>query len=158
MALRTIREYGEDILEKPCKEVKEMTPRLNELIDDMFETMYDAGGVGLAAPQVGVLRRICIVDTTGEDPHLLINPVLLEQEGEDDSYEGCLSIPGKSGKVKRPTHIRIRAFDREMQPFELEADDLDARAICHEIDHLDGHMFTEFMEGELVNNEDLEEA
>ena len=158
MALRTIKEYGEDILEKPCKEVKEMTPRLNELIDDMFETMYDAGGVGLAAPQVGVLRRICIVDTTGEDPHLLINPVLLEQEGEDDSYEGCLSIPGKSGKVKRPTHIRIRAFDREMQPFELEADDLDARAICHEIDHLDGHMFTEFMEGELVNNEDLEEA
>lgn len=157
MALRNIYEYGEEILTKPCKEVKEITPRLNELIDDMFETMYDAGGVGLAAPQVGVLRRICVVDTTGEDPHLLINPVILEQDGEQEGYEGCLSIPGKSAIVKRPYRVRVRAFDREMKPFELEAEELEARAICHELDHLDGHMFTDFMEGELVNNEDIED-
>lgn len=157
MALRTIREIGDDILTKPCKEVKEMTPRLEELIDDMFETMYDAGGVGLAAPQVGILRQICIVDTTGEDPYLLINPVLIEKSGEQEGYEGCLSVPGKSGKVKRPNHVRVRAYDREMKAFELEGNELLARAICHELDHLAGHMYTELVEGELVNNEDLTE-
>ena len=158
MALRAIREYGDEILTKPCKEVKEITPRINELIDDMFETMYDAGGVGLAAPQVGILKQICVIDTTGEDPHLLINPVILETDGEQEGYEGCLSIPGKSGMVKRPWHVRVRALDREMKPFELEGDELLARALCHEIDHLSGHMYTEFMEGELVDNEELTEG
>ena len=155
MALRQIREIGDEILEKPCKEVKELTPRISELIDDMFETMYDANGVGLAAPQVGVLRQICVIDTTGEEPHLLINPVIVETDGEQEGYEGCLSVPGKSGIVKRPDRVRVRALDRDMKPFELEGEGLLARAICHEVDHLAGHMYVELVEGDLVSNEEL---
>ncbi len=161
MALRTIREYGDEILTKPCKEVKFVTPGILLLIGDLLDTMYDAGGVGLAAPQVGILKRICVVDVSGEDgepdPHVFINPVLLDTEGEQEGYEGCLSLPGKSGIVRRPSHIRVRAYDKRMQPFEMEADELLARAICHEIDHLEGRMFVELVEGELVNNEDIEE-
>ncbi|MBQ3789370.1 MAG: peptide deformylase [Lachnospiraceae bacterium] len=156
MAIRTIREYGDEVLEKPCKVVKLMTPGLSVLIDDMFETMYEANGVGLAAPQVGVLKRVCVIDVTGEDPYVFINPEILETDGEQEGYEGCLSLPGKSGIVKRPNHVKVRALDRRMQPFELEADELLARAICHETDHLDGKMYVELVEGELVNNEDLE--
>ncbi|MBQ9511703.1 MAG: peptide deformylase [Lachnospiraceae bacterium] len=159
MAIRQIREYGDDILEKPCKDVKEMTPRLKELVDDMLETMYEAGGVGLAAPQVGVLKKIIVIDVSseGDEPLVFVNPELLETDGEQEGYEGCLSLPGKSGIVKRPNHVKVKAFDRDMQPFELEGDELLARAICHELDHLDGIMYVEKMEGELVDNEDLVE-
>lgn len=159
MAIRQIREYGDDILEKPCKDVKEMTPRLKELVDDMLETMYEAGGVGLAAPQVGVLKKIIVIDVSseGDEPLVFVNPELLESDGEQEGYEGCLSLPGKSGIVKRPNYVKVKAFDRDMQPFELEGEELLARAICHELDHLDGIMYVEKMEGELVDNEDLVE-
>lgn len=159
MALREIREYGDEVLTRPCKEVKEVTPRIRELIEDMFETMYDANGVGLAAPQVGVLKRIVVIDCSpeGEEPHLLINPVILETDGEQTGYEGCLSIPGKSGVVTRPNYVKVKAYDIDMNPFELEGTELLARAICHELDHLDGHMYVEKVEGELVNNEDLQQ-
>lgn len=159
MALREIREYGDDVLARPCKEVKEVTPRIRELIEDMFETMYDANGVGLAAPQVGVLKRIVVIDCSaeGEEPHLLINPVILETDGEQTGYEGCLSLPGKSGVVTRPNYVKVKAYDIDMNPFELEGTELLARAICHELDHLDGHMYVEKVEGELVNNEELQQ-
>lgn len=155
MAIRTIREYGDEVLTRVCKDVKEITPRISELIDDMFETMYEANGVGLAAPQVGILKRLVVIDTTGEDPHVLINPQILETEGEQTGYEGCLSLPGKSGVVTRPNYVKVRAYDRNMQVYELEGTELLARAICHELDHLDGHMYVDMVEGELVNNEDL---
>ena len=155
MAIRTIREYGDEVLTRVCKDVKEITPRISELIDDMFETMYEANGVGLAAPQVGILKRLVVIDTTGEDPHVLINPQILKTDGEQTGYEGCLSLPGKSGVVTRPNYVRVRANDRNMEVYELEGTELLARAICHELDHLDGHMYVDMVEGELVNNEDL---
>ncbi len=149
MALREIRLQGDPVLEKECRPVKEITPRLRELIDDMFETMYEANGVGLAAPQVGVLRRICIVDTGEEDgqAYVLVNPEILESDGEQTGDEGCLSLPGKAALVTRPNHVKVRAFDEEMKEYEVEAEGLLARAFCHEIDHLDGHMYTEIAEG-----------
>ena len=153
MAIRNIRVMGDPILEKTCKEVKEMTPRLKELIDDMFDTMYEANGVGLAAPQVGVLKRIVVVDVTGEDPIVLINPRILESSGEQTGGEGCLSVPGKSGTVTRPNYVKVLAYDRDMKPVELEGTELLARAFCHEIDHLDGHLYVEKVEGELVDVE-----
>ena len=155
MAIRTIREYGDEVLTSVCKDVKEITPKISELIDDMFETMYEANGVGLAAPQVGMLKRIVVIDTTGEDPHVLINPQILKTEGEQTGYEGCLSLPGKSGVVTRPNFVKVRAYDQNMEVYELEGTELLARAICHELDHLDGHMYVDMVEGELVNNEDL---
>ena len=155
MALRKIRELGDPILTKVCKEVTEVTPRTKFLIDDMIETMYAADGVGLAASQVGVLKRIVVIDTTGEDLHVLINPVILETSGEQEGYEGCLSVPGKSGVVKRPNYVKVRALDEHMQPYELEGEELLARAICHECDHLDGHMYVEHVIGDLVDNSQL---
>ena len=155
MALREVRMQGDPILTKTCREVKVLTPRLQTLIDDMFETMYEANGVGLAAPQVGILKRLVVIDTTGEDPHVLINPQILKTDGEQTGYEGCLSLPGKSGVVTRPNYVRVRAYDRNMEVYELEGTELLARAICHELDHLDGHMYVDMVEGELVNNEDL---
>lgn len=155
MAIRNIREMGDPVLNKTCKEVKEVTERTLELIDDMFDTMYEAEGVGLAAPQVGILKRIVVIDTTGEDPILLINPVILETSGEQTGYEGCLSVPGKSGKVSRPNYVKVKAYDENMEPFELEGTELLARALCHELEHLDGHLYVERVEGELVNAEDL---
>lgn len=155
MALRKIREIGDPVLTKVCKEVKEVTPRIRELIDDMYETLYDANGVGLAAPQVGILKKIVVIDTTGEDPVLLINPVIMETSGEQEGYEGCLSVPGKTGHVTRPNYVRVKAYDENMQPFELEGSELMARAICHELDHLDGHLYVEKVEGDLLNTEDL---
>ncbi len=143
MALRNIREIGENVLNKTCKEVKGMTPRTKELIDDMFETMYEANGVGLAAPQVGVLKRIVVIDTTGEDPYVLINPQIFETSGEQTGQEGCLSVPGKYGIVTRPNYVKVKAFDCNMEPYELEGTELLARAICHELDHLDGHLYVE---------------
>ena len=155
MGLRNIRIYGDDILESRCKEVKSMTPRISKLIDDMLETMYDADGVGLAAPQVGILKRIAVVDVTGEDPIVLINPVVLETDGEQEGTEGCLSLPGKVGMVKRPNYVKVKALDRDMKEVEYEGTELLARALLHEIDHLDGHMYTELVEGDLMDVEDL---
>lgn len=149
MAIRNIREMGDPILEKNCKEVKEVTPRIRELIEDMLDTMYEANGVGLAAPQVGILKRIVVIDVTGEDPYILINPKILETSGEQTGPEGCLSVPGKSGIVTRPEHVKAQAYDINMKPFEIEGDELLARAICHELDHLDGHLYVEKVEGEL---------
>ena len=160
MALREIRTLGDPILTKPCREVKDLTPRLKELIEDMWETMYEAGGVGLAAPQVGVLRRICIVDIGEENegkPYVLINPEILESSGSVTADEGCLSYPGKAGKVTRPEHVKIRAFDENMEEFEVEADGMEARAFCHELDHLDGQMYTEIVEGPIHDMEEQEE-
>ncbi|MBO6007075.1 MAG: peptide deformylase [Lachnospiraceae bacterium] len=155
MALRNIREFGDPVLNKVCIEVKEMTERNKQLIDDMFETMYDANGVGLAAPQVGVLKRIVVIDTTGEDPIVLINPRIVEQDGEQTGYEGCLSLPGKTGIVTRPQHVKAVALDRDMNPIEIEGEGLLARAICHELEHLEGHLYTEKLEGELMDTESL---
>lgn len=156
MALRNIREMGDDILNKKCKPVKEINERTLDLIDDMFETMYEACGVGLAAPQVGILKRIVVIDTTGEDPILLINPVIVETSGEQTGHEGCLSVPGKSGVVTRPNYVKVIAYDENMEQFEIEGTELLARALCHEIDHLDGHLYIEKVEGPLVDvsNED----
>ncbi len=155
MALRKIREMGDPVLTKQCKEVTQITPRIRELIDDMLETLYDAEGVGLAAPQVGVLKRIVVIDVTGDDPILLINPRIVETSGEQEGYEGCLSVPGKSGIVTRPNYVKVLAYDENMNAFELEGTELLARALCHELDHLDGHLYVEKVQGPLVNNEDL---
>ena len=157
MATRKVREMGDPVLAKRCKEVTEITPRLQELIDDMFETLYEENGVGLAAPQVGILKRIVVIDTTGEDPLLLINPKILETSGEQDGYEGCLSVPGKSGKVTRPNYVKALAYDENMEPYEIEGTELLARVICHEMDHLEGHLYVEKVHGPLVNTEDLEQ-
>ncbi len=157
MAIRQIRELGDPILSKKCKEVKEVTERTKELIEDMFETMYEANGVGLAAPQIGVLKRIMVIETDEENSYVFINPVILEREGEQVGYEGCLSVPGKTGIVKRPNKVKVQAFDEEMQPFTLEAEGLLARAVCHECDHLDGEMYVDKVSGELKNVADLEE-
>lgn len=125
-----------------------MTPHIRELVDDMLDTMYDAGGVGLAGPQVGVLKRVCVIDV-GEGPIVLINPEILSFDGEQTGDEGCLSLPGKAGQVTRPNHVVVRAFGVDMKERKIEGTELLARALCHEIDHLDGHMYTEKVEGSL---------
>lgn len=149
MAIRNIREMGDEVLNKKCKEVTEVTPRIRELIEDMLETMYEANGVGLAAPQVGILKRIVVIDVTGEDPYILINPRIVESSGEQTGQEGCLSLPGKAGDVTRPNYVKAVALDVNMRPIEIEGTELLARAICHELDHLDGHLYVEKVEGEL---------
>lgn len=151
MALRNIREMGDEVLNKVCKEVKEITPRTRELIEDMIDTMYEANGVGLAAPQVGVLKRIVVIDVTGDDLHILINPRIVESSGEQTGQEGCLSVPGKSGEVTRPNYVKAVALDEKMRPIEIEATELLARAICHELDHLDGHLYVEKVNGSLLD-------
>ncbi len=155
MALRTVRVLGDEILTKRCKEVKEITPRIKDLIEDMFETMYDAEGVGLAASQVGVLKRILVIDT-GDDPLVLINPRIVEQDGEQTGNEGCLSVPGKVGKVTRPNYVKVLGFDERMQPVEVEGTELKARALVHEIEHLDGHLYVEKVEGRLMDVDEVE--
>ena len=150
MALRKIREIGDPILNKTCKEVKEVTDRTRDLIDDMFDTMYEAQGVGLAAPQVGILKRIVVIDC-GDDPLLLINPEVLETSGEQTGQEGCLSVPGKAGIVTRPNYAKVKAYNEDMEEFIVEGEELLARALLHEIDHLDGHLYVEKVEGELMN-------
>jgi peptide deformylase len=157
MAVREVREMGDPILNKVCKEVKELNERTLELIDDMFDTMYETNGVGLAAPQVGILKRIVVIDTTGEDPVLMINPRIIETSGEQSGWEGCLSVPGKYGMVTRPNYVKAVAYNENMEEFIIEGTELMARAICHELEHLDGHLYTERVEGELVNAEDLVE-
>ena len=156
MATRTIRTIGDDVLTKVCKEVKEVTPKTKELIDDMLETMYEAMGVGLAAPQVGILKRIVVIDI-GEGPVVMINPRIVESSGEQTGEEGCLSVPGKSGIVTRPNYVKAVALDEDMKEYEIEGEGLMARAICHELEYLDGHLYVEKVEGELHSTE-YEEA
>jgi peptide deformylase len=149
MAIRNIRVDEDAILHKVCKPVKQLTPRLLELIEDMADTMYDAGGVGLAAPQVGILKRIVVIDITSEDLLILINPEIIEMSGEQVGSEGCLSLPGKSGIVKRPNYVKVKALDMNMEEQIYEGEGYLARAFCHEIDHLNGIIYTQFVEGEL---------
>ena len=148
MALRNIRTIGDEVLQKECKPVKEVTERIHELINDMLETMYEADGVGLAAPQVGILKRIVTIDV-GEGPIVLINPEILETSGSQTGNEGCLSVPGKFGIVTRPDYAKVKAVNEDMEEFVLEGTGLLARAICHECDHLDGRLYVELVEGEL---------
>ena len=137
-----------------------MTPRIAELIDDMFETMYEENGVGLAASQVGVLRQIVTIDVDDGNQYVLINPEILETSGQQTGYEGCLSVPGKTGVVTRPDHVKVRALNEKMEPYELEGNGLLARAICHECDHLKGKLYVTLVEGELedVDAPDEEES
>ena len=150
MAIRQIREMGDEVLTKKCKPVKMITPRTMELIEDMFDTLYESGGVGLAAPQVGILKQIVVIDV-GEGPMLLINPEIVETSGTQTGSEGCLSLPGKAGQVTRPNYVKVKALDVNMEPVEYEGEELLARAFCHELDHLDGKMYVELVEGELYD-------
>ena len=155
MALRIIRILGEDgdeVLKKAAKEVKEVTPRIKELIADMFDTMHDAFGVGLAAPQVGVRKKVVVIEIE-EVPYVLINPVILEVSGEQTGPEGCLSVPGKTGTVTRPNYVKVKAFNEDMEEYIIEGTELLARCLCHEIDHLDGIMYVDKIEGELEEDE-----
>ena len=151
MALRNIIQEGDPTLTKPAREVTAFDERLHQLLDDMWETLFDANGVGLAAPQVGILRRVALVlelngdeesDELEELTHELINPVIIEEEGEQEGYEGCLSVPGVMGMVKRPLRVKVRAQNRQGEFYEIEGEGLTARAICHELDHLDGKLYT----------------
>ena len=146
MAIRTIRELGDEVLTKKCKEVTKMTLRTKILINDMLDTMYEAMGVGLAAPQVGILKRIVVIDV-GDEPIVMLNPQIIEQSGEQTGEEGCLSVPGKAGVVTRPNYVKVKALNEEMEEIELEGEGLLARAFCHEIDHLEGKMYVELAEG-----------
>lgn len=148
MALRKIRELGDECLRATCKEVTEITPRIEELIEDLIDTMYEADGVGLAAPQVGVRKRIAVVDV-GDGPIVLINPEVIYTEGEQTGMEGCLSVPGKAGQVTRPMKVRVKTQDENMEWVEIEGEELLARAMLHEMDHLDGVMYVDKVEGEL---------
>ena len=156
MAIRNIRIYEDDILRKHCKPVKEMTPKTRNLIEDMLDTMYLAGGVGLAAPQVGILNRVVVVDI-GDGPIVMVNPEVLKTAGEQSGMEGCLSLPGKHALVTRPNYVKVKAFDKNMEPFVLEGEELLARAILHECDHLEGIMYVDIMEGELEDVPEDEE-
>ena len=155
MALRQIREMGDPILTKTSKEVKELTPRIRDLIDDMWETMHEAEGVGLAAVQVGILKRIFIVETGENEKYTFINPRIVLTEGEQTDYEGCLSVPGKLGEVTRPEHVIVEAFDENMNPIKVEGHELLARAMCHEYDHLDGKIYVDLVEGELYDSDNI---
>ena len=148
MAIRNIRTVGDDVLRKECKEVKVMNERTKDLIDDMLETMYEADGVGLAAPQVGVLKRIVVIDI-GDGPIILINPKVVETSGSQTGTEGCLSLPGKAGTVTRPNYAKVVALDENMKEIEVEGTELLARALCHECDHLDGKLYIDLVEGDL---------
>ncbi len=148
MAIRTIREMGDDVLNKQCKEVPKMTIRTRLLINDMLDTMYEANGVGLAAPQVGILKQIVVIDI-GEGPIVLINPEIVETSGEQTGEEGCLSVPGKFGVVTRPNYVKVKALNEDMEEIIVEGEELLARALCHEIDHLGGHLYVEHVIGEL---------
>ena len=148
MALRQIRIMGDEKLEKVCRPLKQVTDRDRELIQDMLDTMYDANGVGLAAPQVGVLKRIVVIDI-GEGPIVMVNPEILETSGSQTGQEGCLSLPGQAGIVTRPNYVKVRALDENGEAYEFEGTELLARAICHELDHLDGILYRDHAEGGL---------
>lgn len=153
MALRKIREIGDEVLTKTSREVTEMTPKIRELIEDMLDTMYEAEGVGLAAPQVGILKRITVIDVSpeGDQPIILINPVIIETDGSQTGNEGCLSVPGKTGIVTRANYAKVKALDINMEEQIIDGTELLARALQHEIDHLDGILYTTKVEGKLLN-------
>ena len=152
MGLRRILTDKEPALHKVCKPVVNFDARLHKLLDDMRETLEDSGGVGLAAPQIGILRRVVLVDN-GEEILELVNPTILETDGEQVGPEGCLSVPGKYGLVKRPYYAKVRAQDRDGNWYEAEGEELTARCFCHELDHLDGIIYTEVMERYLTDEE-----
>ncbi len=156
MAIREIRVQGDAVLTKVCKKVTSLNERTEELINDMLETMYEANGVGLAAPQVGVLKRIVVIDV-GEGPIVMINPEIIETSGTQTGDEGCLSVPGKAGQVTRPNYVRAQFLNEEMEECIIEGEELLARAICHELEHLDGHLYVEKVEGRLHDVEYDEE-
>lgn len=160
MAIRNIRTIGDEILTKECKPVKFMTPRISMLIEDMFETMYAQDGAGLAAPQVGILKQVVVIDVGDEDgqAYVLINPEIISTEGSQTGNEGCLSVPGKFGVVTRPEKVKVKAFDEHMKPFEMEAEGLLARCICHECDHLHGALYVDLAEDGLHDNSELADA
>ncbi len=145
MAIRNIREIGDKVLLKVSKEIKEVDQKLLVLIEDMLDTMYEAGGVGLAAPQVGILRRLIVIDVSeeGNEPIILINPEIIAADGEQIGDEGCLSVPGKIGTVSRPDYVKVKAYDKNMKEFIAEGTGLLARAFCHEIDHLNGKLYVD---------------
>jgi peptide deformylase len=145
MAIRNIREIGDSVLTKISREVKEVDKRLLILIDDMLDTLYDSQGVGLAAPQIGVLKRLVVIDVSeeGNDPIILINPEIIATDGSQIGDEGCLSVPGKVGTVERPNYVKVKAYDKKMKEFTLEGTELLARALCHEIDHLNGELYVD---------------
>ena len=160
MALRNIREMGDPVLEKKAKPVKEVNEKTRILIGDMLDTMYEACGVGLAAPQIGILKRIVVIDVSpeGDSPVILITPEVIETSGEQTGYEGCLSVPGKSGIVTRPNYAKVKAWNENMEEILVEGEGLMARALCHETDHLDGHLYVEKVEGDLIDNSQLQDA
>ena len=151
MAIRKIRTMGDRILNKVCRPVEEMTPKIQELIDDMLETMYDAYGVGLAAPQVGILKGIAVIDVseTRDQPIVLINPVVKDAKGEQTDMEGCLSVPEKAGQVTRPMKVKVETYDMDMKKTTVKGEGLLARALLHEMDHLDGVLYVDKVEGSL---------
>ena len=159
MAIRSIRTMGDEVLTQECKPVKDMTEHTAELIEDMFETMYEANGVGLAAPQVGIRKQIVVIDVDDGNQYVLINPEIVETEGSQTGSEGCLSVPGKTGVVTRPEKVTVKALNEKMEEFELEGEGLLARAICHECDRLKGQLYVSLVEGKLedVMMEEVEE-
>lgn len=159
MAIRNIRVIGDPILEKKSRAIDEVSPRIKTLIEDMLDTMYDSQGVGLAAPQVGILKRLVVVDVSQEadSPLILINPEIIETSGEQSGSEGCLSVPGKFGQVTRPNYVKVKALDENMEEIIVEGEGLLARALCHEVDHLYGQLYVDKVVGELQSNEDIEE-
>ena len=160
MALRTIRIQGDPVLTKVCRPIPEVTERIRILAEDMLETMYEANGVGLAAPQVGILKRLVVIDIgDGQGPFIMINPEIVESSGEQTGDQGCLSLPGKAGTVTRPNYVKAKYYDLDMNECEVVGEELLARAICHELDHLDGHMYVELVKDGLhdVTYEESEE-
>lgn len=163
MAIRNIREIGDSVLTKVSREVKEVDKRLLVLIDDMLDTLYHAEGVGLAAPQIGVLKRVVVIDVSeeGNDPIILINPEIITTDGCQVGDEGCLSVPGKVGTVERPNYVKVKAYDKDMKEFTIEGTELLARALCHEIDHLNGILYVEKVTGDIrdvMSSEEVDEA
>lgn len=159
MAIRNIRVIGDEILNKVCKPVKEMTEKNKELVQDLLDTMYEADGVGLAAPQVGILKRIAVIDVTEDRSHpiVLVNPVIVHTSGEQRGSEGCLSVPEKVGMVIRPNVVHVKAMDINMKPIKIKGEELLARALIHEIEHLDGHLYVEKVDGRLYNVDEFDE-
>lgn len=156
MAIREILKQGEPALSKVCHPVTVFDQKLWDLLDDMKETLADAGGLGLAGPQVGILRRVAIVVNEKDEMLELVNPEIIAQQGEQDGLEGCLSVPGLWGFVKRPAWVKVKALDRNGKEFEVEGTEITARCFCHELAHLDGHLYTE-LAGKLYNSEELEQ-
>lgn len=157
MAIREVRTMGDDILGKVCKPVKAVDERTLQLIEDMFETMYETNGVGIAAPQVGVLKRIVCMDVGDGNQYVMINPEIIELEGSQTGMEGCLSVPGKKGQVTRANYAKVKALNENMEEIIIEGEELLARCIQHECDHLDGILYVSKVEGELLDQEDDEE-